>query len=159
MMPLLIANPAQVPVSVHAILTLLYVSISAIILRKAVSMFNKRTITDEECVAMPSFLIAMGISLVATIVVGILDVGTVFVSQSIFQLSREEIQSGYIALLLIPAVVVGFFAYSGVLRWLMSVNYGTGMLIVVNDYIIRFVILLIFGGIAFVLDGIRLSMS
>lgn len=158
-MPYLFANPAPVPFSVLAILILLFVPISAMILRKAVSMFNKRTITDEECVAMPSFLRAIGISFIAMIIVNLLGSGTVYISQNIFQLSREELLSGYIALLLIPAVVVGFFAYSGVLRLLMSINYGTGMLIVVNDYIIRFVILLICGGIAFVLDGIRLSMN
>lgn len=101
----------------------------------------------------------MGISLFATIIAAIVSSSTVFVSQSIFRLSPEELRSGYIVLLMIPSVVVSFFAYSGVLRWLMSVNYGTGMLIVLNDYVVRFVILLILGGIAFVLDGIRLSLS
>tara|TARA_R110002095_G_scaffold147182_1_gene127229 strand:- start:1684 stop:2205 length:522 start_codon:yes stop_codon:yes gene_type:complete len=159
MMSFLVANPAPMPLSVPIIFALLSLPISAMILRKAVGMFNNRTISDDECVRIPSFLVAMGISLFATIIAAIVSSSTVFVSQSIFRLSPEELRSGYIVLLMIPSVVVSFFAYSGVLRWLMSVNYGTGMLIVLNDYVVRFVILLILGGIAFVLDGIRLSLS
>ncbi|WP_298865829.1 hypothetical protein [uncultured Gimesia sp.] len=134
-------------------------AIGALILRKAVSMFNKGVYAEEQDVRMPSLFKAMGILFIATFICYIVWFISGYVSQSYFLLSPEELRSGYILLLMIPPVVIGFFAYSGVVCWLMSVTYGTGMLIVLNDYIVRFVILLILGGISFVLDGIRLSLS
>lgn len=168
MMSFLIANLAPMFLSVSLIYALLSVLITAIILRKAVSMFNNRVISDDECVRMPSLLGAMGISLVTTIVAVIVaaSVGSfcVFVSESMFRPSPEELRSGNLVLLMIPTVVVGlfaymvivFFAYIEVIRELMSVSYRTGMRIAFNDYIIRFVILLILDGIGFVLYGIGL---
>lgn len=142
---------------VQSILTLISVPISAIILRQAIYMFNEANLKADQTIQMPSLLKAMRVSLIATVIIQVLVNIVQFAldPQCTLFLSTEKNTTILIATI-VSSLIVAFFAYSGVLSCLFSISFNTAMRVVLNDSIVRFVILLVLDCIAYVLYGIGL---
>ncbi|WP_417374850.1 hypothetical protein [Gimesia maris] len=143
-------------IAVDLFLSLIAVPISAMILRKAISMFNEAAAEKTQKIKFPTLPNAIWISLIVTLSIQAVLILAAFILIPVADMTfySGKNSQGYYILLAVSSVVLAFFTYSKVLSMCWPINSANANSIVAIDFVIRFMFLLILGVIALVLKSL-----